>query len=141
MSTKYCSRGKHDAEVSEFRKSSRSKDGLQTWCRPCFAEYERERWHNGDKVRKQRNRAASRKRAEDYVWKILTTNQCVDCGESDPIVLEFDHLGDKEFNVSEMLDSYSVVKIAAEIAKCDIRCANCHKRKTARDFGFWRTLR
>ena len=106
-----------------------------------MAQYERERWHNGDKERKKRNRLATNQRARDYVWGVLTGSSCVDCGEDDPLVLEFDHRGDspKLYNIAEMMDS-SVSLIMAEIAKCDVRCANCHKKKTAKDFGFWRSL-
>jgi hypothetical protein len=27
-----------------------------------------------------------------------------------------------------------------EIDKCDVRCANCHRRRTAADFGWWRHM-
>jgi hypothetical protein len=28
--------------------------------------------------------------------------------------------------------------IEAEIAKCDVRCANCHRRRTCERAGWWR---
>jgi len=68
-----------------------------------------------------------------YVNKYLSENNCVDCGESDPIVLEFDHVrGEKSFNISDMVrkTGHSLVKIKEEIEKCDVRCANCHRRAT-----------
>lgn len=59
-------------------------------------------------------------------------NPCVDCGEADPIVLDFDHRGDKVCAVSQMSGrGWSLRRLFAEIAKCDVRCANCHRRKTA----------
>jgi hypothetical protein len=30
--------------------------------------------------------------------------------------------------------------LKAEIAKCQVRCANCHRRRTAAQFGWWRSL-
>jgi hypothetical protein len=61
----------------------------------------------------------------------LQSRPCVDCGERDPIVLEFDHRGDKENDVSILL-GLSWKLVALEIAKCDVRCANRHRRVTAK---------
>jgi hypothetical protein len=50
---------------------------------------------------------------------------------ADPLVLEFDHLGLKRKNVMTMVwEGYSMETIENEMSKCDIRCANCHRRKT-----------
>ena len=58
-------------------------------------------------------------------------NPCRDCGETDPVVLEFDHLRDKLFNIGGRLAYYKWESILEEIAKCDVVCANCHRRRTA----------
>jgi cytochrome c len=64
-----------------------------------------------------------------FVRDYLLSHPCVDCGETDPVVLQFDHLGDKVMNVSMMrARRYKEASIAAEIAKCEVRCANCHLR-------------
>lgn len=78
----------------------------------------------------RRRREAVRK----FVWDYKSTHPCVDCGEADPIVLEFDHRDGslKSFNVgAQMARAISVIK--EEMDKCDVRCANCHRRKTYRD--------
>lgn len=55
---------------------------------------------------------------------------CKDCGGSfPPECMDFDHLGDKKMNVSAMKYN-SVEKVAEEIAKCDLVCANCHRIRT-----------
>lgn len=58
---------------------------------------------------------------------------CVDCGyAAHAVALQFDHLGDKRMNVSDMIRSdYSWESIKEEIAKCQVRCANCHSVITA----------
>ena len=63
------------------------------------------------------------------------------CGENDPLVLTFDHLKDKKFNIGSAIGSgYSIKRIESEIAKCQVMCANCHFRKTAQQFGWYKLL-
>src|SRR5258707_137319 len=56
----------------------------------------------------------------------LVNHPCIDCGEKDITVLEFDHRYDKDRAVSLML-RFSRNRLFAEIEKCDVRCANCHR--------------
>lgn len=91
----------------------------------------------------ERNRAAIIERAKAhkrttrvqmraFVAKFLSANPCVDCGEADPIVLEFDHVrGTKSFNIGDASRlGVGWQRLRDEIAKCDVRCANCHRRRT-----------
>ena len=139
---KKCSRCKNDKEPAEFRKNSKAHDGLSVWCRPCFAEYERVRYQNGDRARKETNRARTTEKNREALWEYLSTTPCVDCGISDPRVLEFDHKDalTKTSNVCEMLGN-SWSRIMDEINKCDVRCANCHRIRTQEQFNTWRFTR
>ncbi|MGH2472088.1 MAG: hypothetical protein ACRDG6_06765 [Candidatus Limnocylindria bacterium] len=66
----------------------------------------------------------------------LEEHPCVDCGESNLIVLDFDHLRDKTDDVADMVAlGRPWSEIESEIAKCQVRCANCHARRTARRIG------
>lgn len=88
-------------------------------------------------ARAKAGKSKTRQAAHDAVTAYLAAHPCVDCGEDDPIVLEFDHRGDKLFNVGEAARlGYGVPRIMAEIAKCDVRCANCHRRKTYAERGY-----
>ena len=63
----------------------------------------------------------------------LLEHSCVDCGETDITVLEFDHLRDKTKDVSALMKGTSSwSRIEAKILKCAVRCANCHRRETER---------
>ena len=73
-----------------------------------------------------------------FVVSYLRENPCADCGETDPVVLEFDHLRDKRFSISEGLQGRNWQSVLDEIAKCEVVCANCHRRRTARRGGFAR---
>ena len=63
-----------------------------------------------------------------------------DCGETDPIVLEFDHLRDKRFEISAALHGRNWEAILDEITKCEVVCANCHRRRTAHRRGTLRAI-
>lgn len=69
----------------------------------------------------------------------LREHPCVDCGNTDIEVLQFDHVGgqEKHFNVANMIRRHSWKRIKEEIEKCEVRCANCHTKKTRRQFGWW----
>ena len=84
----------------------------------------------------QSNRIKMRRRKarhKQFVWSYLSTHPCIDCNEKDPIVLEFDHVrGAKRANISQLLSYGSSIGVLKhEISKCEVRCANCHRRRTA----------
>ena len=113
-------------------------DGLQHWCRECFRAYFRERGelHRRQSAAARRIRVAG---ARSFVAAYLSTHHCVDCGEADPRVLDFDHVGHKTALVSA-LAAWGACRsrLEAEIARCAVRCANCHRRATARRAGWSR---
>ena len=81
------------------------------------------------KKRSYESKLKAIKRNKEYVNDYLKKNQCIDCGNNDVRVLEFDHVhGIKFKNISDMIcEAYSIKKIQEEIDKCEIRCANCHR--------------
>lgn len=91
---------------------------------------------NKAKVKKRavEQKIIDREKARAYVLDFLNKNSCVDCAESDPVVLEFDHVrGKKLHNISDMVRNAATIRrIIAEIKKCEVRCANCHRRITVK---------
>lgn len=102
------------------------------------ARYQRD-WYekNKDKKKSQVNLRRNRLRKEirALILEYRTNNPCVDCAESDPVVLDFDHVrGVKRFNIAHAAtQGYELDAVITEMAKCEIRCANCHRRKTHRE--------
>lgn len=76
------------------------------------------------------------------MFDYFKTHPCVDCGENDYIVLEFDHVrSNKVASISSLIGSgYSVDTVKREIAKCEVRCANCNRRKTAKQFDWYANM-
>lgn len=69
----------------------------------------------------------------------VLSSGCVDCAERDPVVLEFDHVGNKTAKVAVLCPWASLKRLEEEISQCVIRCCNCHRLVThARRGGSWR---
>jgi hypothetical protein len=104
-------------------------------CRPCRSAYGREHYE-ANKQRYIDQAAAQKERAllerTTFLIEFFATHPCSDCGEADPVVLEFDHVRDKAFNISQMFRDRSWQTILDEIQKCEVVCANCHRRRTSR---------
>ena len=124
-----CGRCRHELPLECF---NRLGDGHQWWCRTCFAAYFRAR----GELHRDQSKAAKRARTRSlraHVLEYLRGHPCVDCGESDPVVLEFDHIGDKTAAIAALVSDGAPLKtIDTEIARCEVVCASCHKRRTAR---------
>ena len=75
------------------------------------------------------SRESSKERNRKFVIEYLKTHPCVDCGNSDIRVLEFDHvIGTKEENISHTVrNAWSLKRLMLEIDKCEVRCCNCHR--------------
>jgi 5-methylcytosine-specific restriction endonuclease McrA len=73
----------------------------------------------------------------------LSEHPCTDCGECDPIVLELDHRDPKtkSFGISKSASlGKTIQELAAELMKCEVVCANCHKKRTAHQFGWYKAV-
>lgn len=130
--------------VVRFNKNARRKDGLQTYCSNCQASYGRDYYIKTPEKNSQRRKSAEERKikVKRSVVEYLSEHPCVDCGESDFRVLEFDHVrGVKEGNISELSERWSWERLSVEIGKCDIRCANCHRRVTGERGRWYRFLR
>src|SRR5262249_10558994 len=74
------------------------------------------------------------------LFEYFEEHPCTDCGERDPVILEFDHLRDKSFAIGSKLTHMAWAKILAEIEKCEVVCVSCHRRRTESRRGSMRTV-
>lgn len=142
---KACSICKIEKDESEFNIHSSKFDRLQSHCKICNKI--RSKMYYAANLEKHKLEIGKRKKKVvkeniQYVWDYLKEHPCVDCGETDPIVLEFDHVrGEKKTSVSNLSRAgHCLETLVDEISKCDVRCANCHRRKTAKQFGWYSTI-
>jgi len=122
----------------EFLQTSKSKG---THCPSCRKIYQKEWYLKNKEKRDAQIKKYDKERIainRKFICDYLKENPCIDCGESDIIVLEFDHQSDKTMNISEATYRWGLSRLKDEVKKCVIRCANCHRRKTAKDFNWYR---
>jgi hypothetical protein len=164
MDEKFCNNCKTIKPLNDFHVRKASIDGRTSRCKECLkvvnknnynpeyqkryrktkefqikelkSKYRLEKWINkGYTIVKSRPAYA-----RDILWELFKKSKCVDCGESNPIVLEFDHLKDKSFTISSYVNNSRLwsSKIQEEIDKCEIVCANCHRIRTSQRGLHWR---
>lgn len=138
-----CTRCHQTLEESSFSKEPRGKDGLKAWCKSCHSEVAKAWYYKNHAKAKKKNREAYRANLEVRKFKNrqaaiaratriqdLKRVPCKDCGLNfHPWQMDFDHLRDKKFNISEGRHRPWKM-ILEEVAKCDIVCSNCHRHRT-----------
>jgi len=139
-----CPGCRRSLEVREFNFEQRPNGRHQAYCRECTrlyvrAHYERNKPYGIDNARARNGpaKADTRRRLFEY----LSAHPCVDCGETDARVLQFDHEEPaRESTCAAELFACRTAwsTISAEIANCAVRCAKCHQRRTAEQFGWYR---
>jgi Zn finger protein HypA/HybF involved in hydrogenase expression len=140
---KTCPHCKKSLSVEEFNWKIKNIR-RSVYCKKCSREYVKNHYenHRAYYIQKAKRRNIALKKGEqNYILSYLKIQPCVDCGETDIRVLEFDHR-----NRNKKTDSVSLLMrrrlpindLIREIEKCDVRCANCHRKKTARESKSWR---
>ena len=137
-----CAKCNLDKAESDFRPNKSRKSGYQSYCKLCDKEFQKEWYQKNKLTHKKRTKVRNDVTATNvrkFIFEYLSNHPCVDCGESDPIVLEFDHVKKKTASISQMMRKRQKLdEIKKEIGQCEVRCANCHKRKTAIDFNWYK---
>ena len=135
-----CTKCEIDKELDRFYKKGR---GHQSWCKDCANERAKKHYidNKADKIeyaiKKKKERRIENKQ---YIVNYLSDHPCIDCAESDIVVLEFDHYKDKVDNIATLMHQVSLEVLEHEISKCVVRCANCHRRKTAKEQNNYRIV-
>jgi hypothetical protein len=137
---KICSKCNKLKDIEEFNfHSPAKKDGKRRPdCKECVrkrsATYCKSHYED-QKIRMKRVKDRATKRNREYITEYLLAHPCVDCGETDVVVLDFDHVrGEKVCDISRMVAcGFRLWRIKEEIEKCVVRCANDHRRRHARE--------
>jgi hypothetical protein len=146
--TKTCTRCGMARPATEFRVRNKKTGRRSTWCRSCRSAYGKLHYQQHKQAYLARNRMHRHQgsgRSAYWYWLMtyLDAHPCVNCGQTDLVVLQFDHRDgtEKVSTIGAMLNHTSWARLLAEVAKCDVRCANCHRLRTAQQFGWSKWIR
>jgi len=102
-------------------------------------EYQREyqrKWYQRNRELQMARVTPGNRRAREainnYVDQVKS-RPCADCGgHFPPFIMDFDHVrGEKAADISRLRGARaSRARLEAELAKCEVVCANCHRRRT-----------
>ena len=103
-------------------------------CSDCRAIYQKEWYQSHKEEHRERAKKSNKKRRDEFaifIREYKSKTPCVDCGHIFHFAaVDFDHVtGTKKFEISRgaWLSSDQLLE---EMAKCVLRCANCHRIKT-----------
>ena len=142
MEPRICSMCGQEKDTSEFPLRNRLSSRRQSYCKDCKAKmgknwYENNKQHHVENV--MENTKNAKQAAREFIYQCLLTHPCTSCGESDPAVLEFHHVGKKTWEIGRMIgQGYGIKALAAEISQCVVLCANCQRRLTAKENGWYK---
>lgn len=141
-----CGKCKQDKPESEFFWKNKAAKKRHTVCKECMKIYRNKHYAENKQYYIEKSKELKKKYKKE-VYEFLISyckeNPCVDCGEDDFLALDFDHIdrNDKVMNISKMVRAqFSLTKIKEEISKCEVRCANCHRKRTAQQLGWYKVL-
>ncbi len=127
---KVCPRCTEYKPYTEYNKNNFKRDGFQNYCRSCSRKSFQDSYKGNKEYYKNRNNAL-RRSVRGKLKDFLKDKECCDCHIRDYRVLEFDHLKNKRDCVSTLYRTGRCWKtVLAEIQKCEIVCANCHRIRT-----------
>lgn len=96
-----------------------------------YREYEYKRRAADPDYDAKKRRVAMEHHEAKMILMYSCLDECVDCGNEHPDVLEFDHVHEEPARTASGrrigIASMSRLKMLCEVAKCEVRCANCHK--------------
>ncbi len=127
METKKCSTCKHHKPIESFHRKGK---GLQPKCKSCQSAY----LHNHylcNKAAYNRSKKKARQKVQNFISE-CKTKPCADCKQTyPPYVMDFDHKYNKDFCINRgEAQGIAKSRLIAEMAKCDVVCANCHRIRT-----------
>ena len=130
---KKCSRCRETKIIQEFPRKGYRQDGqikYSSTCKICQRIYGKNHYSRNRKkyiINARKNSINTRNKNRIALQQFKYENGCKECGERDPRCLDFHHISDKKYCVSSLIN-HSRKVLLQEISKCEVLCANCHRK-------------
>ena len=145
---KICSKCATSKPESEYFVKDGKTGRLHAQCKVCYREHRKsyaarhyEKYGDIYRERARLRRAKMKRIRQNKLIEYMHDKSCAQCGESDIRVLECDHIDPamKSFSIARAItDGVKWDVILAEIQKCQVLCSNCHKKRTAAQYGWFK---
>lgn len=126
----WCSKCRQFKPLADFARCKSCEFGYYGWCKECHSAKRK----GNEKVQKK---ARDRANLLNKYYADLMGGQCQKCGYSrSRFALDYHHVNpvDKEFVLSQRIPYKNHNEIMAELDKCILLCANCHREYES---GIW----
>lgn len=138
---KKCASCNETKSLDDFRNRKASADGRESRCKDCRKSADNATYRSNPQ-RRESIRVQMKERSlqlKKFVRGYLESHPCVDCGQADADLLEFDHVsGTKVAGISSMIaGACKMERLLDEIAKCEVRCLYCHRKRTIKQLGWY----
>ena len=143
MTTRTCTKCGLEKDIEEFPLRNQFTQRRQSYCKDCRSDLGKAWYENNkdyQKANAKKHSTEYRDAMREYLWNYLLTHPCESCGETDPVVLEFHHTGEKAMAIAQMVTKVtSISRLEEELKKTQVLCSNCHRRLTAKERGWFRS--
>lgn len=137
---KNCNKCLLPKDESEFAFKNKANNLLQAMCKECHKTYSKLHYSSNKESyisKAKRNKTVYSARNQQYIDEYKRNKGCYFCQESEPACLDFHHLRDKIADVAYLLHQAATIeRIQTEIDKCEVLCANCHRKLHANLISF-----
>lgn len=134
-----CSDCQTEKAIDEFVWKNKALGTRTGICKGCQRIRSKRNYENNRSYYLNKN-SENRKAITTKLVKLKIEKGCVDCQEKHPACLDFDHVtGNKVADISKLID-HGWLAVEQELQKCVVRCANCHRKRTAIMLNWYSSL-
>lgn len=143
---KVCKTCEEEKDIEQFYVVHRHNNCRRSDCISCVSTKQKaayiKRCEAQGKVKKDKKVIVKKNYNRQKFYDLMKTKSCMDCQESNIACLQFDHRdrANKNFNIADGVCTKAWSLVEEEIKKCDVVCANCHMKRTAKQFNWYKNL-
>ena len=131
MAEKVCCKCKVPKVIGHFAFRCEMTGKRRSECKDCHNGDKRVKFHKVPKSKQKKINRKNKNKYRDWYRELKKSLICIKCLESNAVCLDFHHKDPttKINNVADLVRKRSPKDlILKEISKCEVLCANCHRK-------------